>query len=106
MRYGSRRRDGGATGSPSRAAALAVGAAACRSRPRRGGAASLVRRSSQLQLDGVVDPFVADYLEGGIARAADDGAAAVLLDDRHARADSISSMRQITQAILELARSR
>jgi membrane-bound serine protease (ClpP class) len=53
----------------------------------------------RLQLDGVVDPFVADYLEGGIARAARDGAAAVLIEIDTPGGLS-SSMRQITQAIL------
>src|SRR4030095_4423539 len=33
----------------------------------------------ELRIDGVVDPFVADHVEGGIADAADAGAAAVLL---------------------------
>ena len=36
---------------------------------------------SRLQLDGVVDPFIADYLEqNGIADAADEGASAVLIE--------------------------
>lgn len=53
----------------------------------------------QLRLDGVVDPFVANYLEGGIAAAEDEGAPAVLLTiDTPGGLDS--SMRQITQAIL------
>jgi membrane-bound serine protease (ClpP class) len=53
----------------------------------------------QLRLDGVVDPFVANYLEGGIAAAGDRGASAVLLTiDTPGGLDS--SMRQITQAIL------
>jgi membrane-bound serine protease (ClpP class) len=53
----------------------------------------------ELRIDGVVDPFVADYVEGGIADAQDEGAAAVLLiiDTPGGLA---SSMRQITQAIL------
>ena len=52
-----------------------------------------------LQLDGVVDPFVADYVEGGIERATSAGAAAVLIEiDTPGGLDS--SMRQITQAIL------
>ena len=56
----------------------------------------------QLRLDGVVDPFVANYLEGGIAAAGDEGAAAVLLTiDTPGGLDS--SMRQITQAILNSA---
>ena len=53
----------------------------------------------ELRIDGVVDPFVADHVEGGIADAADAGAAAVLLTlDTPGGLDS--SMRQITQAIL------
>ena len=53
----------------------------------------------ELRIDGVVDPFVADHVEGGIAEAADAGAAAVLLTlDTPGGLDS--SMRQITQAIL------
>lgn len=52
-----------------------------------------------LQLDGVVDPFVADHIAGDIRRAVDDGASAVLLEiDTPGGLDS--SMRQITQAIL------
>lgn len=51
-----------------------------------------------LTLDGVVDPFVADYLTRGIDRAAADGDAAVLIQiDTPGGLDS--SMRQITQAI-------
>jgi membrane-bound serine protease (ClpP class) len=53
----------------------------------------------ELRIDGVVDPFIADHVEGGIASAADQGAAAVLLTlDTPGGLDS--SMRQITQAIL------
>ena len=53
----------------------------------------------ELRIDGVVDPFIADHVEGGIADAADAGAAAVLLTiDTPGGLDS--SMRQITQAIL------
>ena len=52
-----------------------------------------------LRIDGVVDPFVADYLRSGIAEAEDDAAAAVLLTiDTPGGLDS--SMREITQAIL------
>ena len=52
-----------------------------------------------LQLDGVVDPFVADYVEGGIERAQSDGDPAVMIEiDTPGGLDS--SMRQITQAIL------
>jgi membrane-bound serine protease (ClpP class) len=53
----------------------------------------------ELSIDGVVDPFIADYVEDGIASAADENAAAVLLTlDTPGGLDS--SMRQITQAIL------
>jgi membrane-bound serine protease (ClpP class) len=52
----------------------------------------------QLDLSGVVDPFVADYLDRGIQQATEDGDAAVLiLIDTPGGLDS--SMRQITQAI-------
>jgi len=54
---------------------------------------------TRLQLDGVVDPFIADYLESGIAEAADAGAAAVLIEI-DTPGGLISSTRQITQAIL------
>jgi membrane-bound serine protease (ClpP class) len=53
----------------------------------------------RLHLDGVVDPFVADYLERGIDDAAGADAAAALIEiDTPGGLDS--SMRQITQAIL------
>jgi len=53
----------------------------------------------ELRIDGVVDPFVANHVEGGIADAAGTGAAAVLITlDTPGGLDS--SMRQITQAIL------
>jgi membrane-bound serine protease (ClpP class) len=52
-----------------------------------------------LRLDGVVDPFEADYVTGGIDAAAEQGATAVLLTiDTPGGLDS--SMRKITQAIL------
>jgi membrane-bound serine protease (ClpP class) len=52
-----------------------------------------------LTLNGVVDPFVADYVRSGIDEAEADGAAAVLLTiDTPGGLDS--SMRKITQAIL------
>ena len=54
---------------------------------------------SRLQLDGVVDPFIADYLEQGIADAADEGATAVLIEI-DTPGGLVSSTRQITQAIL------
>lgn len=53
----------------------------------------------ELRLEGVVDPFTARYLTGGVAAAEDEGAAAVLITmDTPGGLDS--SMRQITQAIL------
>jgi len=53
----------------------------------------------RLQLSGVVDPFVADYLGRGIADATSAGDAAVLIEiDTPGGLDS--SMRKITQAIL------
>jgi len=53
----------------------------------------------ELRIDGVVDPFIANHVEGGIADAAEAGAAAVLITlDTPGGLDS--SMRQITQAIL------
>ena len=52
-----------------------------------------------LRLSGVVDPFEADYISGAIADAEDEGAAAVLLTmDTPGGLDS--SMRDITQSIL------
>lgn len=52
-----------------------------------------------LTLNGVVDPFVADYLRRGIADAQDDGAGMVLITiDTPGGLDS--SMREIVQAIL------
>lgn len=53
----------------------------------------------ELRIDGVVDPFVADYVRDGIADATAQHAAAVLLTiDTPGGLDS--SMREITQAIL------
>ncbi len=52
-----------------------------------------------LRLDGVVDPFVADYLRGAIEDANDDAAPAVLLQI-DTPGGLGSSMREITQAIL------
>jgi len=52
-----------------------------------------------LELDGVVDPFTANHVAGGVEAAEDQGAAAVLVTiDTPGGLDS--SMRQITQAIL------
>jgi membrane-bound serine protease (ClpP class) len=52
-----------------------------------------------LQLNGVVDPFVADYLRGAIGDANSDEATAVLLQI-DTPGGLASSMREITQAIL------
>ncbi|MGH2630187.1 MAG: NfeD family protein [Actinomycetota bacterium] len=54
---------------------------------------------TRLHLDGVVDPFVADYLEHGIAEAADANAEAVLIEI-DTPGGLVSSTRQITQAVL------
>jgi membrane-bound serine protease (ClpP class) len=53
----------------------------------------------QLSLEGVVDPFVADYLEGEIRDAGDAGAAAVVITIDTPGGLS-SSTRQITEAVL------
>ena len=54
---------------------------------------------AEFRLDGVVDPFMADYLKGGIEDANAAGAAAVLITiDTPGGLDS--SMREITQAVL------
>ncbi|HET9312102.1 MAG TPA: nodulation protein NfeD [Actinomycetota bacterium] len=58
-------------------------------------AGSVVR----LHLDGVVDPFISDYLRNGIAEAAEAGAAAVLIEI-DTPGGLVSSTREITQAIL------
>ena len=83
-----------------RAAVLAFLATACAAFGAHGAAAQSGSPAVvELRIDGVVDPFVADHVEGGIADAADAGAAAVLLTlDTPGGLDS--SMRQITQAIL------
>jgi membrane-bound serine protease (ClpP class) len=52
-----------------------------------------------LRLDGVVDPFVADYLRGSIEDANHDGNPAILLQI-DTPGGLASSMREITQAIL------
>ena len=54
---------------------------------------------TRLRLDGVVDPFVSDYLVSGIAEAADQNAAAVLIEI-DTPGGLLSSTREITQAIL------
>jgi membrane-bound serine protease (ClpP class) len=53
----------------------------------------------ELELHGVVDPFVADYIEDAIGDAEEDGAVAVLITI-DTPGGLVSSMRQITQAIL------
>ncbi len=53
----------------------------------------------RMHLDGVVDPFVADHIESGIAQASDEGANAVLIEI-DTPGGLVSSTRQITQAIL------
>jgi membrane-bound serine protease (ClpP class) len=52
-----------------------------------------------LDLDGVVDPFIADYVRGAIQDANDDGSPAILLTI-DTPGGLASSMREITQAIL------
>ena len=63
------------------------------------GAQELSDSILEVRIEGVVDPFVADYIENAIADAEDEGAAAVLLTI-DTPGGLISSMRQITQAIL------
>jgi len=53
----------------------------------------------RLRLDGVVDPFMADYLANGIADATDTGSAAALIEI-DTPGGLVSSTREITQAIL------
>ena len=54
----------------------------------------------RIHLDGVVDPFVADHIESGIAQPpSDEGANAVLIEI-DTPGGLVSSTRQITQAIL------
>jgi membrane-bound serine protease (ClpP class) len=58
-----------------------------------------VPQVTHLSLDGVVDPFSASYVKDGIRQANDSGAAAILITiDTPGGLDS--SMREITQAIL------
>jgi membrane-bound serine protease (ClpP class) len=54
---------------------------------------------TRLRLDGVVDPFVSDYLVNGIAEAADGGGGAVLIEI-DTPGGLLSSTREITEAIL------
>ena len=56
-------------------------------------------RVVHLRVEGVVDPFTADYVEGAITDAAADGAAAVLLTI-DTPGGLASSMRQIVEAVL------
>jgi membrane-bound serine protease (ClpP class) len=63
------------------------------------GAQELSDSILEVRIEGVVDPFVADYVENAVADAEDEGAAAVLLTI-DTPGGLISSMRQITQAIL------
>ena len=63
------------------------------------GAQELSDSILEVRIEGVVDPFVADYIENAISDAEDEGAAAVLLTI-DTPGGLISSMRQITQAIL------
>jgi membrane-bound serine protease (ClpP class) len=77
------------------AATLAATACLATSAPAQGDHPVVV----ELGLRGVVDPFTANYIAGGIARAETEGADAVLLTiDTPGGLDS--SMRQIIQAIL------
>jgi membrane-bound serine protease (ClpP class) len=74
---------------------LTLGAAGAATASATGAAPTVLR----LRSDGVVDPFVADYLVRGIADAAAAHDAAVLIEiDTPGGLDS--SMRQVTQAIL------
>jgi membrane-bound serine protease (ClpP class) len=63
------------------------------------GAAQSASEVPVLHLDGVVDPFIADYVQEGVERAeAEDAPAVVVEIDTPGGLDS--SMRQITQAVL------
>ncbi len=76
---------------------LAAGFGALASPP--AGAQELRGSVLELRIDGVVDPFVADYVRGGIERAAEEGANAVLITI-DTPGGLGSSMREIDQAIL------
>jgi membrane-bound serine protease (ClpP class) len=81
-----------------RIASVALAVASCWFLAPRLAAASSAPAILALDLRGVVDPFTADYVRGGIASANADGAAAVLLQiDTPGGYDS--SMRSIIQAI-------
>jgi membrane-bound serine protease (ClpP class) len=89
---------------PRRAARLLLGAVLALAGLAAGSGAALAqappsRTIVQLELSGVVDGFVADYLTGAISRAQDAGDQAVLIQiDTPGGLDS--SMREITQGIL------
>ena len=78
------------------ATCLSFGLVAARSAQARGQRSDAI---VQLELTGVVDPFIADYLRGAIQDANHDGSAAVLLTI-DTPGGLGSSMREITQAIL------
>lgn len=78
-------------------ASLAAAAGSLAAAP--AGAQELRGSIVEIHLDGVVDPFVANHVSGAIADAEDDNALAVLLIIDTPGGLS-SSMRQITQAIL------
>ena len=96
MRNGNRRRRTARSTRIALAASLAVAGGLSLAAPAGAQASTEV---PLLQLDGVVDPFVADYLQGAIERAADDGAPAVMIEI-DTPGGLISSERQITQAVL------
>ena len=96
MRNGNRRRRTSRATRIALAASLAVAGGLSLAAPAGAQASTEV---PLLQLDGVVDPFVADYLQGAIERAADDGAPAVMIEI-DTPGGLISSERQITQAVL------
>jgi membrane-bound serine protease (ClpP class) len=96
MRNGNRRRRTARSTRIALAASLAVAGGLSLADPAGAQASTEV---PLLQLDGVVDPFVADYLQGAIERAADDGAPAVMIEI-DTPGGLISSERQITQAVL------
>ena len=82
-----------------RAARLGVGALAMATSLSSAASAQPAGVVVELSIDGVVDPFVADHVEDGLASAEREGASAVLLTiDTPGGLDS--SMRQIVQAIL------
>ncbi|MGZ4155491.1 MAG: NfeD family protein, partial [Actinomycetota bacterium] len=81
-----------------RIARVAIGALAIVCSLPLGARAQTSRTVLELRLTGVVDPVMANYIQGGIGTANDDGDAAVLLTiDTPGGLDS--SMRQIIEAI-------